>query len=235
MKKRSIEKVTDTKVTKVRSIYTVYNLQLNGKIWVTCLAPRKKYERKQCTLYQAVALNGNDLSFMIGSFVDLTLSNSGQYINFTIHSINPIKEFHEKLESASWKRSFFCGKQIFDFLIRCGRKIESDGSIILNSDKGDIRVSNNGICYEQPCDINKFLTPENIELVFESLYKNKIEKSNRDNLSDSNYRISIRDCGIVEEYTRYYRSSDKITASANRPEKITRTVLRVGDEIPKNI
>jgi len=217
-----IYKVTNTKITKSKNGYTIFNLELNSKIWASKLAPIRNRDKKYDKLYQLYE-NEQSLNSLIGKFVTISLEKDNYGVKFDyLSNYDSLKEFKDLLDKSE-KKAFSTDIPIYNFLKAQKYPINTDGSITLKSPYSYFNIKdNNGItiCYPNNLKSDE-LTFENIEIIYNHFYHNKCTERSLD--ADCKYILTS--IAIVEDWWRYHKTKGGITQSG------TSNILRIGDKL----
>ena len=218
-----IHKVTSTKVTKSKNGYTIFNLELDGKIWASQLAPIRKLNKKYNKLYQ-IYLENETLDSLLGKFITISLEQTNFGVNFNnIASYNSFKDFKTLLDKSE-KKAFVTDIPMYRFLKAQKYSMNSDGSISLkkpNDYFNIIEKHDTTVCYPNNIKSDE-LSFENIEKIYYKFYDKKyIDTGNVDR--DCKYRLTT--VAIVENCKKYHKYKSK-TLSDNDFD-----ILRIGDKL----
>lgn len=218
----SIYKVTEAAIGKTKRGYQIYKLQLNNSIWATKLFPLRKLDRKYNKLFQLYTENNNNLEFLVGKYISISLNQSQYGVEFSsINSFDAIQEFKDLLDGSQGK-AFSTIMDVYKFLKNRNYSINQDNSITLKDPYGNFNIiDKNGItvCYPNKLEDN-CLSLGNIELIYNQFYKDKvIDNGNPDR--DSKYVLTP--VAIVENRKIYHKYKSKTIANDNFD------VLRIGD------
>jgi len=223
-----IYKVTNTKITKSKNGYTIFNLELNSKIWASKLAPIRNRDKKYDKLYQLYE-NEQSLNSLIGKFITTSLEKDNYGVKFDyLSNYDSLKEFKDLLDKSE-KKAFSTDIPIYNFLKAQNYPINIDGSITLKSpyDYFNIKDKNGTtICYPNNLQSDE-LTFENIEKIYYHFYDKKfIDTGNPDR--DCNYGLTTT--AIIKNCKKYHKYKGKTLSNTNSD------VLRIGDKLyPKHI
>jgi len=227
-----IYKVTNTKITKSKNGYTISNIELNNKVWVSALSkyvnPPKRNRDKLTVddIFQyGDLLYEEELNSLIGKFITISLEKDmyGMKIEH-ISSYDSIKEFKNLLDSSD-KKAFETNLPIYDFLKSQNYPINFDGSITLKSPYNYFKIKDSfkgTICYPNNLKGDQ-LTFDNITLIYEKFYKNK--KARETETRSCKYQIKTT--GIVEYCQRYSKHMGKPQGSHES------FILKIGDKLSK--
>ena len=218
-----IYKVTNAKVTASKNGYTIFNLELNKKIWASKLAPIRKTDQKYCELYQLYE-EKNTLDSLIGKFITISLEKTQYGVNFDyVELSDSLEEFKELLDKSE-KKSFSASIPIYNFLVSLNYKINSDNSITLKEPYSYFNIKGEGsetLCYPNNLK-NDTLTFDNIEKIYYQFYdKKSIDTGNLDR--DCYYRLTT--IAIVENCKKYHKTRGKILSDSDYD------VLTIGDKL----
>lgn len=233
MSDEKIYKVTAAKVAKTKQGHDLFRIQLNGQIWVSKFVPNKPVEQKFCSLYKHYANNNKNLNFLTDKYISIAISEGEYgYSFYTIGSIDVIRDFKDQVDRSKGK-AFFTKLPIFEFLASKNRTIETDGSIKITSDRGDMRISilnRANICHQYD-ESNLLLNLVNINIIFEKFYKG-VELPNDDPLhhSSSYYTISTEALGIVR-MDNQVNISLTMTKSGDYDKWVATPILKIGDQL----
>lgn len=225
---REIYKVTNTKITKSKNGYTIFNLELNNKIWASKLAPVRKIDKLIDKLYQLYK-NENSLNSLIGKFITISLEKDNYGIKFSyISHYDSLVEFKELLDKSE-KKAFSTDIPIYNFLKSQNYPINTDSSITLKSPYNYFNIMNkNGltICYPNNLKSDE-LTFENIEKIYyQFYYKKYIDTGNPD--KDCQYKLTP--IAIVKNCKKYHKYKGKTLSDTDSD------VIRIGDKLhPEHI
>lgn len=220
----NVYKVTAAKITRTKSGYDLYNLELDKSIRATKLVPLKEIEKRWEPLYKLYEQNSKSLEFLVGRYISVYLEESKFGVNFSnIASFEVLQDFKKLLMESSGK-AFVTNINIFDFLKKRGYSLNPDGSITLKNPHSNynIRLKNERtICYPNNTG-EKTLTLDNIEEIYERLYKGVyIDNGNPDR--DEQYKLRL--ASIVVNRKIYHKSKGSVTSDDDFD------VLRVGDDL----
>lgn len=231
-----VYKVTAASIERTKRNYEIYKIQLNNQIWATQLVPLRTFDRKYSKLYQLYSENNKSLDFLIGKYISTSVSKNEYGFEFgAIGSFDVLQDFKKEVDASNGK-AFATRLPIYEFLSHIKRPIESDGSIKIVSNYGDMRVSNiNGItvCCQHDMS-NKFLNLANIDLIFDRFYKDVPLPAYdpTEGGSKSYYAINMMETGIVR-MDNHVKISYKMTKSGDYDKWIATPVQKIGDELPK--
>lgn len=232
-----IYKVTATEIGKTKRNFRIYKIQLNNQLWATKLMPLRTLDQKYSKLYQLYSENNKSLDFLVGKYISISVSKNDYGYEFSsIGSFDVLKDFKDQLDKSGGK-AFATRLPIYDFLVGIKRPIESDGSIKIVSDFGDMRVSNFSsvsICYKfDPGD--EKLNVGNIEKIFKKFYEGVdlpvYTLTGDGDGQKSYYKFSWQDAAIVR-MDNHVKVSHKMTTSGDYDKWIAKTMLKIGDELP---
>lgn len=231
-----VYKVTATSIGETKRGYKIYKLQINNSFWATKLVPLRKLDRKYNKLYQLYIENNKSLEFLVGKYISISLDKNKYGFEFSsISSFDVFQDFKEELDASKGK-AFSTNLPIYDFLSNIQRKIESDGSIKIISDYGDMRVfkiNEVNVCYKFNIS-NEYLNLNNIEDIFEEFYKGVAlpAYSESEGGAKSYYKIDMKEVGIVK-MDNHVKISYKMTTSGDYDRWLSRVMQKIGDELPK--
>jgi len=223
-----IYKITDTKITKSKNGYTIFNLELNNKIWASKLAPIRTRDKKYNKLYQ-IYEKEQSLNSLIGKFITISLERDNYGVNFSsISHYDSLEKFKELLDKSE-KKAFSTDIQIYNFLKAQNYPINTDGSITLKIpyDYFNIKDENGTIiCYPNNLKSDE-LTFENIEKIYYHFYDKKyIDTGSPDR--DCQYRLTS--AAIIENCKRYHKYRSKTLSNTDSD------VIRIGNKLhPEHI
>lgn len=218
-----IYKVTNTKITNSKNGYTIFNLELNNKIWATKLAPVRKLDKKYNKLYQMYETE-QSLDSLIGKFITVSLEKDNYGIKFShISNYDSLDKFKELLDKSE-KKAFSTNIPIYNFLKSQNYPINVDGSITLKNpyDYFNIMDKNGStICYPYYLKSDE-LTFENIEKIYYQFYDKKlIDTGNLDR--DCHYKLTS--VAIVKNCKKYHKYKSKTLSDTDSD------VIRIGDKL----
>ena len=232
-----VYKVTATEIGKTKRNFGIYKIQLNNDLWATKLIPLRTLDKKYSKLYQLYSENNKSLDFLVGKYISISKSKNEYGYEFgSIGSFDVLKDFKDQLDNSAGN-VFSTNLPIYDFLVSIKRPIESDGSIKIVSDFGDMRVSkfsSVSVCYKfDPGD--EKLNFGNIEKIFKKFYEGVdlpvYTLTGDGDGQKSYYKISWQDAAIVR-MDNHVRVSYKMTTSGDYNSWIAKTVQKIGDELP---
>ncbi len=232
-----IYKITNTKITKSKNGYTIFNLELNSKIWASKLAPVRKLDKKYDKLYQ-IYEKELSLNSLIGKFVTISLEKDNYGIKFNhISHYNSLEDF-KKLLDESGKKAFSTDIPIYNFLKSLKYPINIDGSITLKNPYAYFNIVDKDgltICYPNNLQSDE-LTFENITIIYDHFYKNvslpPYKRNSVDVGAKSYYTISMKDVAIVR-MDNHVKVSYKMTANRDYNKWIPKIILKIGDKLYK--
>lgn len=230
-----VYKVTNTKITTSKNGYTIFNLELNNKVWVSKLAPVRKLNKKYDKLYQ-IYEKEQSLNSLIGKFITTSLEKDNYGVKFSyISHYDSLEEFKELLDKSE-KKVFSTEIPIYNFLKSQNYPLNTDNSITLKSpynyfnviDKNDLTI-----CYPNNLKSDE-LTLENIKIIYDRFYKDvslpPYKRNNVDVGSKSYYQISMKDVAIVR-MDNHVKVSYKMTTSEDYDKWVTNIILKIGDKL----
>ncbi len=218
-----IYKVTKTKITTSKNGYTIFNLELNNQIWASKLAPARKRDKKNSSLYQIYEDNNETLDSLIGKLITTTLEKSNYGINFDyISSYESLDDFKELLDKSE-KKAFSTKIPIYSFLESQNYTINNDSSITLKKPYDYFNIMDKHgktICYSNDLKSDE-LTFDNIGKIYNHFYYNKCTEGSLD--ADCKYELA--DIAITKEWWRYHKTKGGISRRG------TANILRIGDKL----
>ncbi len=216
----SIFKVTSATTGETKRGYKVFKLQLNNSIYATKLVPLRKLDRKYDKLYQRY-LQHDSISFLVGSYISVSLIKSEYGHQFiSIGSFDAVQEFKDLLDRSKGK-AFFTSIDMYDFLKIKNYSVNKNGSITLKAPYDGFNLTENNVCYPNNLKDN-CLTPDNIEIIFNQFYKDKIIDSGN---PDRDEKYVLTAVAIVINRNIYHKYKSKTISNDNFD------VLRIGDSL----
>jgi hypothetical protein len=225
MNQKTYFKITGTKITTSKRGYTIYNLQLNNRIWATKLAPVRKIDEHSDFLYLLCKKENGSINSLVGKYIFAEIVNTqyGYQIEL-ISSFDIITEFQKLLDDNKGV-AFSTQLPIYDFLNDRGCTVEPDCSIRLKSPYDYYHILKkygSTVCFKKTTEKN-ILNFENIHIIFDTFFKGKEPPEwNIDDIT----RYALRHTAIVESGHRTHKTTGKKIRS------IERDVLRIGDPLP---
>lgn len=222
----NVYRVTAAAIKKTRNGYELYNLQLNNTFWATKLVPLRAGDKRRDILYQQYTKNNNNLNFLIGSYVAISLEDSKFGKNFRhIESLDVLQDFKKLLDESNGK-AFSTNINIFEFLESKGYPVNSDKTITLRNEYSHLNlIVKNGrtICYTNKTGEGT-LTLENIETIYNHFFKGKyIDNGNPDR--DEQYGLTS--VAIIVNRKIFHKSKSEVISDDDFE------ILRIGDKLSK--
>lgn len=218
-----IYKVTKADVGTTKNGFQIYNIQLNNSILATKLFPLRELDKRFSNLYKYYIENGSSLDFLVGKFISISLNQTRYGVEIgSIESFDAIKDFKELLDRHIGK-AFCTSINMYEFLKFRKYPVNIDGSIKLKEPYANFNIKSNNICYPNNLGID-FLLLENIELIYNQFYKDKVIE-NRD--PDCSEKYALTSVAIIRSRTKYHKYKSKIISNHSFD------VQRVGDILTK--
>ena len=232
---KKIYKVTNTKITTSKNGYTIFNLELNYKVWASMLAPIRKSEQMFNRFYK-IYKTEQSLDSLIGKFLTILLEYDNYGIKIKkIEYFDSLLCFKELLDKSN-NKAFTTDIPVYHFLMSQKYHINSDGSITLKKPYNHFNIIKQDgltVIYPNQPKIDE-LTFENIKKKYNYFYKD-VPLSPYDKTEDGdgeNSYFSMTNIAIVR-MDNYSRVSNKMTTSCDYNYWAKKTILKIGDKLPE--
>ena len=214
-----IYKVTGAAIGKTKRGFEIYEIQLNNTMVATMLLPLREIDKKYSKLYRLYIENNKSMDFLVGKYISISLCQTQYGLEFSsIEHFDAIRDFQKLLNSSDGK-AFCTSMNMYEFLRRKNYPVNKDGSITLKKPYDNFNINSKNVCYPNNLGDNH-LSLDNIEIVFEGFYKNKIiDNGNPDR--DEKYVLKSVSIGIDRHI--YHKSKSKTISSDYF------AVLQIGD------
>lgn len=234
-----VYKVTAAAIGKTKRNFEIYKIQLDNELWVSKLIPFRVVDQNNSKLYKLYLKNNESLDFLVGKYICTSISKNQYGYEFdSILSFDVLKDFKDQLDKSAGE-VFSTKLPIYSFLLRNNRPIESDGSIKIVSNFGDMRISKYkslSVCYPFMSG-DEVLHFGNIEKIYKKFYEGVdlpvYTLTGDGDGHKSYYRISWEDAAIVR-MDNHVRVSYKMTTSGDYDRWVANKILKIGDELPED-